>query len=543
MAPDGIREAASAPGRMCRAEGLPWIVGALGFALYAATAARTIGLPDSAIVIDAMHEGVVSSHACNHTLNNLIGHLVLMIPWGGIVVKANLLSALYGAVALGIFAAVLRAVGVSRAVAALSSAVLAVSHSMWWHGTQVENYALSIVLLNACLLRVARGVGRGEGGATAGATGAPDPWLFLIAGFALLNHAQNGALTIAAVAVTLAGSPWRAPGGRRAMVRCALAWMLGAAPFLAALLRDIRRSGFDAAMHDALGGGFQSLMFRYGWSSLGSLASWVVQQFPSPFLLFVVAGVVVLARSRRCSPLAIFAAVVFVVNTGFFAGYATWDQFAFLLPSFIVLALAGAAGAEAASRLRRRWAAGVVFSLLGISVGIPPLLYPTVPARVASSPDGFWGRRYRAAWEAYRGRYDLIGLYADPLHHDRGTVDAYIRALAAQLPRDAVLVDDVAVFYQFEFLRREEGLRPDVRVILLNPLRMEGWGDGAEVIARRLSGATNRIFFTGTNGPIEEAVAAFASAGTHPSPFPLNDRQIAWEMVPGARPASETRDR
>lgn len=505
-----------------RRDATPWIAGVLAFGLYAATASRHLGLPDSAIVLDAMQNAVVSAHACNHTLNNLIGHLFLTIPWGGTAAKANLLSAVYGAVAIGLFQAFLRALGLPRLLAGLCSAVLAVSHSMWWHGTQVENYALSIVFLNACLWLVAR----------AGPDRRCPPLVFFLAGLALLNHVQNGVLTLAAGALALTVRPWRTAEGRRWMARCAAAWALGAAPYVAVLAADIVRAGaLRPAMQDALGGGFQSLMFRYGSSSIVSLGAWLVQQFPSPFLLFAALGAVVLARSRERRPAAVFAAVVFAVNTVFFLGYETWDQFAFYLPSFVCVAAAGAAGAERMASLRLHEAKSATLILLAVCASAPPFLYTGVPACAAASDRGFWGWKYHAASVAYRGRYDLVGLYADPVRHDRGTVESFLRGLLGRLPKDAVLVDDVSIFYQLDFVRRAERVRPDLRLELVQPLGMEGWGREADIVAARLAASTNRLFVTATNGAQSAVVECLGRDGFRPVRFPLNETQWVFEMI------------
>ena len=48
--------------------------------LYFATMMRTIGLPDSAILIDEMAGPVISSHVNNHNLNNLVGFFFQHLP-------------------------------------------------------------------------------------------------------------------------------------------------------------------------------------------------------------------------------------------------------------------------------------------------------------------------------------------------------------------------------------------------------------------------------------------------------------------------------
>jgi hypothetical protein len=503
-----------------------FFAGAAALVLYGLTASRHIGLPDSAVVLEAMRNATLSSHVCNHNLNNLLGHLVLALPGANAAWKANLLSALYGAAAIGLFHAVLRRLGVARAVAALGAAVLAVSHSMWWHSTMVENYALSVVFLNACLwlaIPPAGSDGR-EGWPRLRAAA-----IFLLAGLALFNHAQNGALALGGAALLLCDPRLRRSWPRTAGL-CASAFALGAAPYAAVLAADLLRAGSPATVwREAIGGGFESGMFRYGVHGVMRLGDWLFLQFPSPFLLFIAAGFPAAMLAPRLRPFAAFLLTVLVANTGFFLGYETWDQFSFYLPSFVCLAALGALGADGAWKRGRSGRRAFVFAALLASTLLPPLIYPRIGSW-AGNPAGYWGRRYHAAQEAYRGRYDLVGLYTDPIRHDRGTVQRMIDLLMERLPPNAVVVDDSSLYYQMENAQQHDERRPDVNLWLISPLGIGEWGSTPAEIVEGCLVETNRVFVTADTGPAAAILDALRARGRGAVRFPLDEGFWIYEV-------------
>lgn len=485
---------------------------------YGVTVSHHLLLPDSAILIDAMRKPEISSNACTHNLTDLLGWLFQQLPCSNLALKGNLVSVFCGTVVIGLFHALLRSLAIPRLVAVLGSLVLMVSHSMWWHSTIVENYALSNIFLVACLLLATRAAEESR------------RWygMGFLAGLAMFNHLQNGALAIGLAAFYLACAPqW--PGRRWQLLWRGFAlYLLGSAPFFAVLAHDLLRSDdTQNTLQWAVGGGFTKIMFHYDWGrSLTRLADWLFQQFPSPFLLLIPLGIVPLLRLR---PFAAFLLAVMITNLAFFLGYETWDQFAFYLELFVCLALLGVLGAAWCwQKVGRagRWALG---TLLGISILLPPLVYAQIP-RWAAEESGYWSRRYHAPSVAYAGSYDLVGLYADPLRHDRGTVEEFIALLFGKLPPRAMLVDDVSIFYQAQFVQQHYARRPDVRLLLLQPPNFAGWGTSSEELIASCNAETNRVFITTTNGPSAGLINALKFEGWHVEPFPLGNRCWIFEL-------------
>ena len=270
-----------------------WFLAGVALLFYGATVSHHLLLPDSAILIDAMRRPELSSNVCSHNLTNLLGWLFQQLPLANLALKGNLVSVFCGAAVIGLFHALLRSLALPRLVAALGALVLMVSHSLWWHSTIVENYALSNVFLVACLLLAVR----------AAETPRRWYWMCFLAGLALFNHLQNGALAIGLAAFYLACAP-RWPGRRWTLLWRGVAfYLLGAAPYFAVLAHDLQRSDdVPNTLHWAVGGGFTTIMFSYDWArALTRLGDWSFQQFPSPFLLFIPLGLIPIVRAFFCS--------------------------------------------------------------------------------------------------------------------------------------------------------------------------------------------------------------------------------------------------
>jgi hypothetical protein len=265
---------------------------------YYLTSAPGIGSSDTALIVDEMRRLVLSTHANHHNLTLLVGHLFLLGPGPEPARLANLASVFLGSVAVGLFyIAVLQRSG-SRLAAAASAAALMVSHSMWWHSTVAEAYAWNAILTVAALVQLQR---LREGHSDRVLAG-----LFFVAGLSFFNHVQMGILVAGATAY-LGGHllvARRAEGAgrpRRLLGTCVASFLVGFAPYAVTFAFDVARfGGLRPALGQALGGDFRSLMAKgTPGDALADVLYLVVLQFPSPFLLAVVVGTVLLWRRWR----------------------------------------------------------------------------------------------------------------------------------------------------------------------------------------------------------------------------------------------------
>jgi hypothetical protein len=450
----------------------------LPFLLYRWTVAPTIGMSDTAILVDAMYRLNLSTAVNNHNLTIMAGWILTHLPLGELAFRANLTSVALGSLAVaGFYLLIVETLG-SRLTAAFSAACLGVSQSMWWHSTIVECYAMNALLVVIALGLLVRFDRTGDG-----------RWLrllFLLSGLAVFNHAQLGILGLGAL-VALALWLQRPPPGEGARWRwrqagaCLGMGLAGAIPYLLTFGHDVARSGgaFGTTLHEALGGPFTGVMFAGDpRKNLGDVLFLLALQFPSPFLVLVAAGAVALARRWWGRPAGWGLLTMLGVNTGFFACYDTWDRFAFLLPSFVILAFVGAFGVEAARRaLARRkaavqWAIGL--AVAAASLGTPPFVYASV-SRWAQE-DGFWKRRYDNT--GLRNTHDGTAYVVNPNKRHFRDVERYTSLLFDRLPAGATYIDDDSRHYYAitMYYGRYYGRRPDLDVRLVNMWGIEGWG-------------------------------------------------------------------
>jgi hypothetical protein len=501
-------------------------------AFYYLTSAPGIGASDTALIVDEMRGLVLSTHANHHNLTLLVGRLFLLGPGEDPARLANLASVFLGSVAVGLFYLVVRQRSSSRLVAAASAAALMVSHSLWWHSTIVEAYAWNAILTVAALALLQR-LSQGHSGRALAA-------LCAVAGLAFFNHVQMGILLAGALAylaghLLLARRAGTAVRPLRLLGACAASFLAGFAPYAVTFVFDARRAGgLGPALRQALGGEFQSVMAKGSpGAALADVAFLVVLQFPSPFLLAAAAGVVILWRRWRSSPALLGLATAFAVNTAFFAFYDTWDRFAFLLPSFLVLAYAGSFAVEEVVAWARRRRSVPVWIALGAlalaSVGIPPLVY----AHLAG-----WSR-----WGGPLARYDDSGnpirkgeYLANPDKSRNDEFGDYVRRLFERLPPGAIYVDDDSRgFYPVRYYQAYRGQRRDVRAELVNVWGIEGWGLGPEAfvdLAHRAHRQSEPLFLISIEEPFYSLIVRAPGLDRlRFRRFPLDERRFIYRLV------------
>jgi hypothetical protein len=272
--------------------------------------------------------------------------------------------------------------------------------------------------------------------------------------------------------------------------------------------------------------------------ALADLAYLLVLQFPTPFLLAVGAGVVLLARRWKGTPGLLAITSAFFLNTVFFAFYNTWDKFAFLLPSFIILAYAGSFGVERAEQwlsARRARPAWVVAGLtLVVCAVVPPLLYSRL---VSWASAGGVFARYSNAGSA--NVLNLAEYAANPNKRHYREFETYIRALFDRLPPDAVYLDDDGrAYYPVRYFQRYRAGRRDVRAELVNSWGFSGWGLGPEAFAtlvREAHRANRPLFLVSIQEPFYGLITRLPGLDRlRFRRFPLDERRWIYRLVTAA---------
>jgi 4-amino-4-deoxy-L-arabinose transferase-like glycosyltransferase len=225
---DRPRESVGAdPAPSAAAPARPWAELACGLAalgVYGWTLAPTIVGGDSG-ELAAVGATLGVAHPPGYPLYTLLAKVFTLLPWGGVALRVNLLSACCSAAAAALLC---RAVGRWTGDAwsgVLAAGTFALSPLVWPYAVTAEVFPLNNLLVAALLLLVVRSEEAGD---------ARRPRLLVafafVSGLALSNH-HTSVFVIAPFGAYLL---WRARGvlGRRALWTAAAAGLLGLSPYL-----------------------------------------------------------------------------------------------------------------------------------------------------------------------------------------------------------------------------------------------------------------------------------------------------------------------
>lgn len=420
--------------------------------LYLATAQRGVNWQDSGsrqwrILIGEYDDPL--GLALVHPLYVAIGRLIAAIPIGPVTARMNALSGLAMAAALANLACVVRLLTGRWWAGLATAAMLSVCHTVWWLATITESYTLNAALFTAevwllvALLRRPR-------------------WPVLV-GLALacgLNWSvHNLALltlpvyAVAAVALVV----WRRLPAW-SLVAAAAAFLIGASMYLVLIARQAQATADPAgAIHSALFGRYRSAVLNVSpdWPMLRVNAALAAMSFTSFLPILAVVGWVRLRRMVD-RPAAWALGAITVIEVLFVARYPIQDQFMFLLPSLVMVAVAAGVGLGVLAGASVPWrraavAAGVV------SVLLPPVLYANAPA--LAERVGVQVRRARELPFRDEARYWLV-----PWKHDEQSADLFARAALAQAGQDGVILADGTIRDTLRVLQKVEHLGPTVVV-------------------------------------------------------------------------------
>ena len=512
------------------------LVAALVGVFYLLTMSRWIGLGDTAMIIDDMVQLNVNSHVNNHSLSIVFGHLFSLLPFGGIALRCNLMSVFFGTLSMTLFYAVSFQITKRYVPSILATLSTAVMHSMWWHSTIVENYAINSAFLLGVMLCILKDDGKRSDGLVYAAA--------FLSGLAIFNHVQMGILLFVTIVYTVARE---CRGGRvtreavkatlKRLIMVAAFYLAGLTPSIYFLARDLLTKGDPVGvLHWATGGDFKGIMFDFSPAYMvKSLFQEFLIQFPTPYALVIGLGAYVCIRKKRYwrSNLAILTA--FLVNTVFFMQYHTWDKFAFLLPSFLIAAYAGIYGAAE----MHRWIAGralalrIAFSLFFlICLTAPPLFYDNLP-QWGSGP-GFWNGRYSNSYT--ENSHDCAEYCADPDKSDFSDIHEFATLIFETLPPNSILFDDDSrTYYPLHgYYQKHYGMREDLEIVLMNSWGFENWGMSERNIITVIKYIVQSrdIFLVSDRHPFSGVIQSLYGSGIVPERYELDDERWIYRLVP-----------
>jgi hypothetical protein len=357
--------ARAADGRAASAAAV--VVALFAFALYRATLLPGVDFGDTGSFQTTIGSPFLTPRV-GYPLYFAIADLFLYWTKGEPAHALNLVTALEGALACGLFVLVAAELSGSIAAAAAAGGLFAVSYTFWSQCVIGEVYALHIALTLASLGLLLRWERRPSTARLAA--------FFLIFAIGFGNHLSM-ALLLPGFAMFLL---WSSPGGWRAMVAprtIALATLcasIGAAQYLwnlrtlwrfpdppASIIAGLKTFWFDVTKSDWR----DTMVLEVPQSLLRDHAAmyWfdLRQQFGTLIPIVAVAGLIALARTqpRRAALLS----ALYLATFAFAFSYNVGDSHVFYLSSHLVVALLAACGAAACGRIDRRGAAVATLAL------------------------------------------------------------------------------------------------------------------------------------------------------------------------------------
>jgi hypothetical protein len=439
--------------------------GLLASLFYLRTLAPTV-LYYSRETFDSAHLQVVGSIVgipsyTGYPTYAMLAHLATYLPFGDPAYRVNLLSAICGALAVGVFYLVCRKLGAGWVAAVFGALAFGLSETLWSQAAIAEVYTLHALLLSLVLLTLLlwRDVLRAHDGNPARA----EPFLLLAAllmGLALTNHLTSVFLLPAALLFVLAVEP-AALARRSAWVGGGVLFLVGLTPYLYLPIRASQNPPFMSEDPSTLsgflalvsGGPHKARLFAFGPAELpGRVWLYSVNLLDNlnlALLAVAVFGLVVLILRDRAG--AVLLGVVFALNLAYALEYDIEDLEIYFIPTYLVLCLLAARGAalllELGASAESRPVRYGAFGAVAVAALATALLVPTTWREVDRSDD-FKGRQMIDAVVGHAGPNATV------LYHGR-TLD-YMQVVEGKR-RDVRLVDP---FYSGEWVgEAERGLR------------------------------------------------------------------------------------
>ena len=407
------------------------------FALYAATLAPSVGAGDSGeLILAAATLGV--PHPPGYPVWTLLARLAASVPIGDLAWRVNALSALWSALAVGVFWHLARRAGLTIGGAAAGTALFAASTIVWSAAVETEVYALStlgflLLVLLALRARALRSVALRD-----------DALFFFAAGLAPFVH-QILIPPALLLAVWVLSRRFRA-----ARLAAAAGWFLaGASLVLVIPIRSVAAPSYAWSGAENVGDALSQLLRQnYGGIRQNPLRAdylaggiWGMGAAVTGALGVAASALAALGalRARRERPaLAIVALAALTV------------------PAALVLLVSFRPDAERLAQIRPFLAPVVASVALLAGAGLASALR-AAPSRLRM-PLGVAGTACIAATVAFHfAACDRSGFRLP---------DRYAHDLLRTLPRGATLVlDGDNETFLAAYAARVEGLRPDLRLV------------------------------------------------------------------------------
>jgi hypothetical protein len=387
--------------------------------------------------------------ALAHPLYIMIGMAAKQIPVGDLAHRVNLISAVFGAVAIAnVYLLMMLWMG-NRFTSIITAVTLAVSWTFWQHCTIAEVYTLYAAILTAELIALLRYTQTSKVG-----------WLYLLAflnGLSIADH-MWGILPLTCYVVFVGMLLRQRSIGFRSILVMATLWVIGAAPYEYLIINEMIRTG-------DVGGTLASALFGNMWKGdvlntsltlrmvLENIA-FVVLNFPTPNIVFFFIG----ALSIRRLPSRRFGVIILSMMAMFFAfafRYTVADRHAFFVPFYILAALCIGAGVHLF--IARHTTSLMRAALLALAV-IPVGVYCLTPTIGRHFYKSLADRRQ----VPYRDDYKY---WLQPWQTGYTGGERFATEALTKVDKNAVIYADSTTALTLIYIHETRKMRPDVKVM------------------------------------------------------------------------------
>ncbi len=484
-----------------------------------------IGFGDTAILIDNIQRFVMNTEVNTHPLTVLIGKLFIFLPTENLAYRANLISAFSGAIALSIFFKASFEYHENLITSFICTLALALSYSFFWHSTLVENYSISSIVTSTSLLFYVRIAKRRE-----------EKWfypLFALFGIGIFNHVQMGFLGMG-IGIAFLIHFYQIKNRLPFFLKCLLGFLLGLIPWIFLFIRDfLANKNFSLVLKNAFMGSFENIFFSQSLSvAIQEFIIIYIFQFPNLFFLFPSVGIYLLVRNKITLQNFSGPLIHFLTNSFFFAFYGTWDKFAFLLQSFLLLAFFGSFSLSQI-QLKPKFIATLINILLFLSILYGLNFYPMVAAS-GKDPEGLWRYQYNNDYSA--NLYDQSSYVVLPNKRHFREVEIYCNLIFEKLPKDATLLeDDSRTYYPLaDYYQKYYQKRKDIQFLLMNSWGIAGWGLNSQELIKEIRNSVEMgkpFFLASLSNPYSTIVEVIsADEGLYFEKFPLSETRWIYQV-------------
>ncbi len=422
-------------------------------ALYTATCAPTVLWQDSGLFVYRIWHNDLQGNlgiALAHPLYIMLGIVAKLIPFGEPAWRINMISVVFGAIAVANLFLLLR-LWLDRVWPALIGAVtLAVSWTFWQNAVLAEVYTLYAAQLFTELLVLFQFCRTKRIG-----------YLYLLGflnGLAIANHLW-GIFPLACYGVFLLVLICRRQAVIRALLYFVIFWIIGALPYWYLIARDIY-------INEDFVGTINSALFGNGWQ--GSVLStkisakiffenviFILLNFPTPNLLLLFVGVAVLYRKAPCRAFTNIVLALAILYFVFAFRYKVPDRHAFFFPFYCLAALFIGLGADwfvTKFQSIRPAVMVMIFALLPVgSYFVTPEIarkhYPTLAER-----------RQRP----YRDEYTY---WLQPWKTGYDGAERFATEALESVEEDAIVYAYTTDVHAMLYVQEVKGIRPDVKIV------------------------------------------------------------------------------